>query len=99
MNAAIDMAGSERGNMRCWEALGCGSLMISDAGTYPPGMTDDATLRLFSTPQSAVQVIEDVLSNEPRRARIAAAGHEMISRVYSKQRQWTDFQALCGAMS
>ena len=99
VNAAIDMAGSERGNMRCWEALGCGSLMISDAGTYPPGMTDDATLRLFSTPQSAVQVIEDVLSNEPRRARIAAAGHEMISRVYSKQRQWTDFQALCGAMS
>ena len=35
LNGAIDMAGRDRGNMRCFEAMGCGALLVSDAGNYP----------------------------------------------------------------
>ena len=38
LNGAIDMAGTDRGNMRCFEAMGCGALLVSDAGGYPDGM-------------------------------------------------------------
>jgi hypothetical protein len=99
LNGAIDMAGSERGNMRCWEALGCGALMVSDAGSYPPGMDDGLTMQLFKTPKDAARTIEAALSDETKRRSLAAAGHRMISTQYSKQRQWSDFQRLCGENS
>jgi hypothetical protein len=95
LNGAIDMAGSERGNMRCWEALGCGALMVSDAGLYPPGMAYGVTMQLFKTPMDAARTIELALSDETKRRTLAAAGHRMISTQYSKQRQWSDFQRLC----
>jgi hypothetical protein len=38
LNGAIDMAGADRGNMRCFEALGAGSLLLSDEGSDPDGM-------------------------------------------------------------
>src|SRR5260370_29130546 len=38
LNGAIDMAGNDRGNMRCFEAIGCCALLLSDAGKYPDGM-------------------------------------------------------------
>jgi hypothetical protein len=37
-SGAIDMAGADRGNMRCFEAMGCGALLLSDEGNYPEGM-------------------------------------------------------------
>src|SRR5258708_36033204 len=40
-NGAIDMAEEDRGNLRCFEAMGCGALMISDRGRYPKGMEED----------------------------------------------------------
>jgi hypothetical protein len=97
LNGAIDMAGAERGNMRCWEALGCGALMVSDPGSYPPGMTDGVTMQLYQSPQDAARTIEAALCDEPRRRSLAAAGQRMIATQYSKQRQWSDFQRLCGA--
>jgi len=96
LNGAIDMAGSERGNMRCWEALGCGSMMASDAGKYPEGMADGLTMRVFTSPENAVEVLDQVLADEPGRKAIASEGHRMISSVYSKARQWSAFVGLCG---
>jgi Glycosyl transferases group 1 len=96
LNGAIDMAGAERGNMRCWEALGCGALMVSDPGSYPPGMVDGVTMQLYRSPEDAARTIETALYDEARRRSLAAAGQQMIASRYSKQRQWSDFQRLCG---
>ena len=49
LNGAIDMAGQDRGNMRCFEAMGCGALLVSDDGHYPRGNEtgrDDAGLHV-----------------------------------------------------
>src|SRR6202012_848162 len=42
-NGAIDTSGSDRGNMRCFETMGVGAMLLSDEGGYPEGMTDGET--------------------------------------------------------
>jgi hypothetical protein len=94
VNGAIDMAGPDRGNMRCWEGMGLGCALVSDAGKYPDGMVDGETLRLYKSPAEAVGLVEDLLAAPEALAALAARGREMIRSRYSKERQWTAFQEL-----
>lgn len=94
LNGAVDMAGEERGNMRCFEAMGCGALLVSDAGRYPEGMEDGRTLLTYRDPQDAVAVIERALAESEQLACIAHAGREKIAHRYSKARQWDAFVRL-----
>jgi hypothetical protein len=94
INGAIDMAGRDRGNMRCFEAMGCGSLLLSDDGVYPPGMIPDINLKIWQSPSDAVTSINELLADDAKRSALASAGHSMISESYSKQRQWHKFQLL-----
>jgi hypothetical protein len=94
VNCAIDMAGADRGNMRCWETLGCGALMLSDVGVYPEGMADGVTMSTYGHPDELSEKAIHLLRDEPSRQRIAAAGHDMVRSRYSKERQWGDFLEL-----
>lgn len=94
LNGAIDMSGNDRGNMRCWEALGCGALMLSDAGTYPPGMEDGVTMSSYRDVDDMLVQLDRLLDDEDRRRSIADAGAAMIADRYSKSRQWEDFVRL-----
>ena len=98
LNGAIDMAGADRGNMRCFEALGSGALLLSDQGNYPDGMTDGETIVTYGSPGEAVERIRTYLSAAGERTRIAQAGHEMISTRYSKEVQWKRFEALVASI-
>ncbi len=94
LNGAIDMAGADRGNMRCFEAMGCGALLLSDEGRYPPGMIPDQTLLTWRDPNDAVHQIRGLLSEHERRQGIADAGHRMVCDRYAKSRQWEHFVQL-----
>jgi hypothetical protein len=94
LNGAIDMAGQDRGNMRCFEAMGCGGLLLSDEGNYPVGMIDGVNLLTYSTPEMAVGLIRQLVKNDEQRSQIAQAGNRMISNDYSKSRQWERFISL-----
>lgn len=94
LNGAIDMAASERGNMRCFEALGAGCLMVSDQGVYPPGFEAGRNFLAYRDVNEAVEMIAGALADWPGSAEIAKAGHAMIAAEYSKERQWKAFQAL-----
>ena len=94
LNGAIDMAGQDRGNMRCFEAMGCGCLLLSDEGNYPAGMIAGVNLVTYSTLEAAVGMIRQLLRNDEPRSRIAKAGTQMIARDYSKTRQWERFVSL-----
>ena len=96
LNAAVDMAGEERGNMRCFEAMGCGSLLLSDEGCYPRGMVPGHTLVTFRDGNDAVARAEALLQGEAQALlSIADAGHRTIRSEYSRERQWQAFTALC----
>ncbi|MER9025788.1 glycosyltransferase [Mesorhizobium sp. M0815] len=90
INAAIDMAGADRGNMRCFEAMGARALLLTDAGNYPPGMVDGHTMRVYDDAESAVALIERTLGDGSWKG-IAVDGHAMIRTEYSKEQQLRRF--------
>jgi hypothetical protein len=94
LNAAVDMAGIERGNIRCFESLGAGALLLSDSGTYPDGMVPGETLCTYDDAEGAVEQIRRLLDDAGTRIRIASAGQQMLSQRYSKEAQWAAFQVL-----
>jgi hypothetical protein len=94
LNGAIDMAGRDRGNMRCFEAMGCGALLVSDAGNYPEGMIADETMLIYEDDQSCLEHIERCLANWESVRSIADNGRSRMNQVYSKARQWALFEAV-----
>lgn len=98
LNGAIDMAGADRGNMRCFEALGSGALLLSDDGNYPDGMKDGETMATYHSPEHAVSQAAAFLADEGRRSELARAGHEMVASRYSKEAQWQRFEALVASI-
>jgi hypothetical protein len=99
VNGAIDMAGSDRGNMRCFETMGLGTLLLSDEGTYPSGMRDGVTMMTYSSVEHAMRSIRELLSDQTTLAGVAAAGQDMVRTQYSKARQWELFQTLVASCS
>jgi hypothetical protein len=97
LNGAIDMAGLDRGNMRCFEAMGCGALMVSDTGNYPEGMVHERNMIAYHGTSDAVQQIRTALQQPARLQQLARAGHSLMSTVYSKAEQWRAFVALVEA--
>ena len=95
LNGAIDMAGADRGNMRCFESMGCGCLMVSDTGIYPEGMVHAETMMTYDTSPQAVALLKECLANPMETASVANAGYQKIRSRYSKQSQWDRFLSLC----
>jgi spore maturation protein CgeB len=93
-NGAIDMAGNDRGNLRCFEAMGCGALLLSDAGVYPEGMENGVNLVTYESVADATGQVTRLLKNTEQRLGIAVAGRELMNTRYSKDRQWDAFNAL-----
>ena len=94
LNGAIDMASDDRGNMRCFESMGCGCALLSDQGNYPDGMEPSVTMSCYSSPSDAVARLEVLLSDIAATRQLATSGYQMISSRYSKQRQWDRFGEL-----
>ena len=94
MNGAIDMAGNDRGNMRVWEAMGCGAALVTDKGRYPDEMIESQHFLTYATPDEAVQNVRNLIANPMERTRIAQAGHKLIAERYSKTVQWNRFKEI-----
>jgi Glycosyl transferases group 1 len=90
VNGAVDMAGNDRGNMRCWEAMGCGALLMSDDGNYPDGMNGGEHFLTYKSAADAVQSIKSLMGDR-RNVSLALTGHSLVSKKYSKLQQWLSF--------
>lgn len=95
LNGAIDMAGEDRGNMRCFEAVGCGAVLLTDAGRYPEGFAEGETMVTYASADEIPRLVERLITDADWANAIAAAGHAMVRSRYSKERQWARFQELC----
>lgn len=94
LNGAIDMSGLDRGNMRCFETLGCGALMLSDEGHYPDGFRNQTTMLNYYDIDDVVSKIHSVLGGWNDFSHIAHQGFEMVRTKYSKSAQWELFTSL-----
>lgn len=84
--------------MRCFEALGAASLLLSDDGNYPEGMIDGQTIATYRSPEDAVRQVRRLLGDSEEREKIAQAGHAMLKTRYSKELQWKRFEALVASL-
>ena len=98
LNGAGEIAGPDRGNMRCFEALGCGALMVSDSGHYPDGFVSGENMLTYDTPKEAARLIARALDEWPSAESIASKGYEMVRTRYSKESQWRSFLGLVDAL-
>lgn len=98
LNGAIDMAGRDRGNMRCFEAMGCGALLISDAGHYPEGMAANETIVTYETSGDCLDQIRQRLADWTNAKKIADNGRRRIVDLYTKERQWISFKAIVAGL-
>jgi hypothetical protein len=96
LNTGIDLSGSDRGNIRCFEIMGCGALMLTDVGTYPEGMIDGETMCVFQSPDQIPYHVERILADDDLRIRIASQGLSLMKQKYSKEVVWKNFQSLIG---
>lgn len=94
INGAIDMAGKERGNIRCFEAMGTGALLLSDSGRYPEGMVDGENFVAYDSPEEIAGRVAELLANPQELERVAKRGADMVHTRYSKPAQWNTFQEL-----
>lgn len=95
VNGAIDMAGEERGNMRCFEAMGARCVLVSDHGRYPAGMTDGENMLTYSGEVELVEAITSTLRKPDSGRAMANRANCMIRDRYSKERQYAAFVELC----
>ena len=72
-------------------AVGCGGLLLSDEGSYPAGMEHQRTMLTYSSPADAADIVAETLADWPQKSIIAANGHQMIRKNYSKEKQWQAF--------
>jgi len=98
LNGAIDMAGRDRGNMRCFEAMGCGALLLSDAGEYPKGMRDRETMVAYEGAEQAVQLALNFLSDDEKRNSISTEGRDTVRKLYNKSAQWALFTEIVSSI-
>jgi hypothetical protein len=94
LNGAIDMAVNDRGNMRCFEAMGCGALLISDTGNYPPGIEAGATMLTYECAEHAPELISACLDDWSRSEEMAERGRRRVSALYDKDSQLRRFVEL-----
>jgi hypothetical protein len=93
-NGAVDMAGEDRGNMRCFEAAGCGAVLLTDSGRYPAGFVDGETMVTYSSADQIPDMIARLVADVSCANSIAQAGCAMVRDRYSKERQWAKFLEL-----
>jgi Glycosyl transferases group 1 len=94
LNGAIDMAGKDRGNMRCFEATGCRAVLLTDSGSYPKGFIDGENMVTYSSPEQIPELIMRLKRDSSWASSLAKAGYAMVRDRYSKERQWARFQEL-----
>jgi len=98
VNAFTDDNLDFKSNMRLFEAIGLGSFLISEAGTYPEGFEPGVDFYTYSDSDELIAQIERVLADWPAHAEMAVATQRKISRLYSKKRQWQDFADFIGSL-
>lgn len=94
INAHGEITRGYRGNMRCFEAIGCGACMVSDAGEYSRGLMPGIHFETFKDEAEAISKIEMILRHWEEKREMGRKGSEHLKATLSKSWQWDLFQQL-----
>ncbi len=98
-NAGADFTGKFKGNMRCFEVLGCGAHMLSDEGIYPDNFVAGQHFTTYKNIDDCIVKIKELLDNDEHRLAIGQQGNEMVRTFHNKEVQWENFQKIISSLS
>lgn len=83
-----------KSNMRLFESLGCGSLLISEKGNYPEGFNEGVHYLPYEVekPKQLFEKLPDLIAGYSLRHEKSKPMIDELKSHYSKQRQWKAFQ-------
>lgn len=95
INAEIDLARGEAGNMRLFEATGTGSFMLTEfQGNIHEYFSPGIEIETFSCEGELIEKIHYYLRHPEERESIARRGNERCLRDYSMQRRVDEFDRI-----
>jgi Glycosyl transferases group 1 len=83
-----------KSNMRLFESLGCGSLLISERGKYPDGFVENTHYLPYEIirPRKIINSLEGIIANYQALKENTQEEIQTIKKQYSKQVQWEQFK-------
>ena len=87
-----DYNGLYRDNMRNYEAISGGALLISEDGIYPEGLVPEEDFLTFKDTEELFTQIDNALTLPDQGSSMASKAKEKLKTRYSKSVQWRRFQ-------
>ncbi len=91
VNAFGNFNGLFLDNMRNYEAIGCGALLISQDGIYPEHFNQATDFLTFRNSQELFEKIDQVLASPDQGRDMAIRAFNKLKTCYSKEVQWNSF--------
>ena len=97
-NGFGEIAEEYRGNMRSFEAMGCGACMLSEAGIYPENMVAGVHFETFRDEAEMKCKLQTSLATPAQARNMGRLAAGNLEKHYSKPAQWKAFQDLVASI-
>ena len=94
INAYTDYNQHFKSNMRLFESLGCGSLLISEDGNYPEGFEANKNFLPYKYSKDLFENIPVFVENYSLLKENMLPYIDNVKNIYSKVRQWEQFKEI-----
>ncbi|MBP7508042.1 MAG: glycosyltransferase [Prolixibacteraceae bacterium] len=91
INAFTDNNGLFTDNMRTYESIGLGALMIGEDGIYPDFLEPDRDFLTYKSLDELIEKIEYALSLSDQGREMAIRAQQKLINTCSKEKQWNRF--------
>ena len=98
LNWFTDWNGLYTDNMRTFEVMSGGALLISEDGIYPKGLIPEEDFLTFQDTNEMFEKIEFVLSLPDQGRSLAEKATQKLRTQFSKSRQWNTFLEVLGKL-
>ncbi len=96
INKSIDYALRAKGNLRCFESINSGAVLLSDEGDYPEGFKENVNFITYKNSDDAVRVINYYLKNYEEYEYIRLNGIKLLRENYTREIVYKKFLDLLG---
>lgn len=94
INAFTNYNGLFKDNMRTYEAIGMGALLIGEDGIYPDFIDPREDILTYRGAEELITKIEDVLANTDKYIEMSERSREKLMLKCSKEKQWDQFLSI-----
>lgn len=98
VNAFTNYNGLYKDNMRNYETIGCGALLISEDGIYPNHFIPNKDFYVYRSTSELFTKIEQILSLPDQGFNLAESTREKLKVIYSKENQWQNFLTVINSL-